>query len=227
MTYRMMFTILAAFTMASPAFGAEPQSRELKQSYLAEDVNRLEIELPPDTTLRLRTSTSKQIEVDGKVTVRFEGSPSRLKRQSIMEGLGIAAEMKGNRVRIYDSRDGDARSGWARRLDTNFDLTITVPEWTHVEVRQRNGEVDARGAFGNVDVGMRAGTIALTVPKARVRELTAKTRIGEVKADYGRVTEQMEGLFPGEARYENPDGLTRITLTLTTGEINVKLEEAR
>lgn len=225
MRIRMMTSFLAMVVLASSVLAAEPGTKQVEHKYMGESINRVEIELPPDTKLNVRTSPEKIISVAGAITVHFEGSPSKVRQRGIMDGMDVSAEMRGNRLRIFDSRDGAARSGWARRLDTDYVVTVTVPDWTAVEVSQRNGVIDAAGKLGNVKVGMRAGEIRLEVPKERVKELTARTKVGEVTADYGRITEQLEGFLPGETRYENENGLTRIDLKLTMGDISVKLTE--
>lgn len=216
--------VVILFTVTLFAVG-EPESRTLHRSYDAEGFNRVEFELPPETILRLRTSTEPVISIDGTVTMMFKESMPKVRRLETLEGIQVIGKIDGRRLVIVEHREGVARSGWARWVDAHFDLTITVPEWTNVEVRQRNGSVEARGGFGSVSIGMRFGKIDVAVPKNRVKELNARTRLGEVKADLGRVTEENEGFLPGETRYENPDGSTRINLAVTVGDIAVELRE--
>lgn len=212
--------------VASVVTAAEPESKEISHRYDSGSIRRVEIELPPSTRLDVRTGEDSVITIDGRAEVRFEGSPSRLKRQAILEGIDVAGEVESsNRLRIVDRRAGAARSGWARRLATDFTLTITVPSWTNVEVHQRDGAVVIDGDLGDVTVGMRAGEIRAVLPKARVKELTARTRVGEVRADLGRITEQREGFLPGATTYENPAGQTTVRLYVTAGEIDVILKE--
>lgn len=226
MTKRFAMVIAGVMLFGVALSAAEPDSKQISHRYESGSIRRVEIELPPATTLLVLTGSLPVISIEGTAQVSFEGSPSRLKREAILEGLDVIGTIESsNRLRIVDSREGQARSGWARRLVTEYDITITVPEWTNVEVHQRDGAVTLNGDFGDVVVGLRAGELSATLPKARVKELTARARAGEVRADFGRVTEEMQGLFPGEATYSNPAGQTTVNLKVTFGEIDVKLAE--
>ncbi len=219
--------VLAGVMLFGPGVSAsEPETTEISHRYESGTVRRVEIELPPGTSLIVRTAREPVISIEGTAKVNFEGSPSRLKRKAILEGLDVEGIIESsNRLRIVDTREGKARSGWARRLLTEYAVTITVPEWTNVEVQQRDGSVTLDGDFGDVIADLRAGQLSAKLPKARVKDLSARTRAGEVRADFGRVTEERQGLFPGEATYANPSGQTTVSLTVTFGEIDVKLVE--
>lgn len=219
----MIFAVLVCGTGVS---AAEPESKELSHRYDAGSIRRVQIELPPSTRLQVRTSAAPVITIAGDVTVRFKGSPSKARRRAVLEGIDVVGEVESsNRLKIVDRRQGKARSGWARRLITEYDVTITVPEWTNVEVRQRSGAISVDGNLGDVSVGLRSGEISVVLPRARVRELSARARAGEVKADFGRTTEEREGLFPGETTYSNPSGQTAVRLNVTMGQIEVRLRE--
>lgn len=202
-----------------------PESRELLKSYEADSFNRVEIALPPDTILRVRTSPEPILTISGTVTMEFSESVPDEKIAKILEGIGLIGKLDGRRLLIVEHREPEARTGLAKWSDADFDVTITVPEWTNVEVRQRNGRVDVEGDLGSVKVGLTSGQIDVSVPKERVRQLSARTRVGEVKADLGNITEEREGFFPGEMQYENVDGSTWIELALTFGDISVELRE--
>lgn len=226
MIKRFAMAVLGAFLLVATVSAAEPETKTISNRYDSSSIRRVQIELPPSTRLQVRTGSGSEITVEGEVAVGFKDSHSRLLRRAVLDGIDIVGEVESsNRLKIVDRREGDARKARARRLETVFDLTITVPEWTNVEVHQRDGSVVVDGAFGDVTVGMRAGEIRVVLPKPRVKELSARTRVGEVRADYGRKTEELEGFFPGATTYENPAGQTVVRLTVTAGEIDVTLKE--
>lgn len=223
---RFATAILGSLLLVATASAAEPETTTISKRYDSSSIRRVEIELPPSTRLHVRTGPGSEIAIDGEVAVGFRDSHSRLMRRTVLEGIDVVGEVESsNRLRIVDRREGAARKARARRLETVFDLTITVPEWTNVEVRQRDGSVVVDGAFGDVTVDMRAGSIRAVLPKAHVKDLSARTRVGEVRADYGRKTEELEGFLPGATTYENPAGQTVVRLTVTAGEIDLELKD--
>ena len=79
------------------------------------------------------------------------------------------------------------------------------------------------GDFGDVAADLRAGEVKVRVPRARVRELNASCRVGEVRANVGTEIITKEGLFPGRTHYFNPKGKTHVNVHVTAGEVDVTL----
>jgi hypothetical protein len=217
----LLFILLVLVT--TPVAAAVIEKHSIENRIDAEGIRRVVIELPPGT-VNVRTSRDGMVRIDGDLSVRFGNRTPASERRAVAAGIDVVGERRGSRLVIGEQRDAIARRGWARRLHTEHNITITVPEWTHVELRQRNGEIDLDGAFGDLDVSMRAGEIRLTMPRSGVGDLTAKTRIGEVNADLGRQTEVREGLLPGEVRYANPEGESTVRLYVTVGSVSVRLK---
>jgi hypothetical protein len=209
--------------LSTSVAAAVVEKRPIDNRIDAGSIRRVIIELPPGN-VKVRTSRDATIRIDGDLAVHFGNRTSVLERRAVVAGIDMVGEKRGSRLVIGEQREGSARRGWARRLQTEHDITVTVPEGTHVELRQRNGEVDLSGSFGDLDVQMRAGEIRLSMPRSGVRDLSAKTRVGEVSADLGRQTEVREGLLPGEVRFENPEGVATVRLYVTVGSVAVRLQ---
>jgi len=72
---------------------------------------------------------------------------------------------------------------------------------------------------------MRAGEVNLRVPRAKVRELNASCRVGEVRTNLGTEVVTREGLFPGRTHFFNAAGKAHVNAHVTAGEVDVTLTQ--
>ncbi|MBW3565253.1 MAG: hypothetical protein KY459_11050 [Acidobacteria bacterium] len=221
---KLILVAAVAAIAAIPGWADERVSRTSTIAWSAEGVKRVEVQVPP-SEIQVRTAPIDRVQVE--VEYRIErGNEDQEWLDSVLDGLSIEAIRKDTRLILRDKREGAARSSKAKRRDIESKITLTLPEWTSVELRQTAGEVDLSGSLGNVLVSMKAGEIRMKGSSADVRRLKARARVGEVRTEIGSRRESREGLFAGAAEWNNPssEASSVIELLLTVGEISVNLE---
>lgn len=191
-------------------------------AWSAEEIRRVELALP-SSTIEVRSAPIDAVRVEA--TLRIERTGSDEWFEGVLEGSSLQAKRVGTRLVISESREGNARSFRARRLDKEWKFHVTLPEWTSVETDMTAGEVHVAGNLENVRIHLRAGEVHVEVPRDVVRKLIARARIGEVRTDTGSWRESREGILAGASSYENPNGRTEIEVKLTVGEIDIHLTD--
>ena len=112
---------------------------------------------------------------------------------------------------------------WRAQKFTGIDLLLELPPGVDVEFDTSAGEVDIAGDFGDLFVDLRAGEVDVRVPRAKVREMNASCRIGEVRTNLGTEVVTKEGILPGRTHFFNPKGKSHVNLHVTAGEVDVTL----
>ncbi len=103
---------------------------------------------------------------------------------------------------------------------------VAIPPGTHLEIRQTAGTATLNGRFADVDVSVRAGDIHASFPKKTIKQLDARTILGQVETNFPDETVTREGLFPGGTHYEGGQGDSTVRLHTRAGKIKVELFEA-
>lgn len=221
---KLILSAAVAAIVAIPGWADERVSRTSTIAWSGEGVKRVEVEVPP-SEIHIRTAPIDRVQVE--VEYRIErGNDDQEWLDSVLDGLSIEAVRKDTRLILRDKREGAARTSKAKRRDIESKITLTLPEWTSVELRQTAGEVALNGSLGNVLVSMKAGEIRMKGSAADVRRLKARARVGEVRTEIGSRKESREGLFAGAAVWDNPssEASSTIELLVTFGEISVNLK---
>jgi hypothetical protein len=187
------------------------------------NVKRVVIDVPLGA-ITVRNGQAGSIAVSGVASRDYDGERERQWAQKVVDDTSLAIRVRGAEAVIERSFGPNATSWRARRF-TGYDIRIDVPAGMDVVFETTAGEIKLDGDFGDVDVDLRAGEISMRVPKARVRELSASCRVGEVRAHLGNEIVTREGLFPGRTHYYNPQGTSRIRLHTTAGEVDVTLTQ--
>ena len=219
---RLIPALAAVFLLCGSALAATRVEHQFEKSVSAEGIRRILVETKP-SEITIRNGDATKITVKGTVSRNVRNRKDVATVQQIVNDIEMEIETVASRATIrprFGARSGSFRQ---RRVETSYKIEITVPRGTHVEVRQSVGEVDVAGDFGDVDVAMRVGEIRLDLVKASVRELHARTRIGEVRTNYGDRIITNEGILPGAADYENPEGQYLVRANVHIGEIDIKL----
>lgn len=222
-----MKRILAGFgalaLCSTTAFAHREVSRTFRTVANAAGVEYVSIDISVgDVTIRSAAGT--QIEVSGRLERDYDGNRSRRRAEEILDDTEIEIEVRGNRATIREKLGPAARRGYARWLRTALDIRITLPAGVNLEVEQRIGELEIDGNFRDLDVDMGIGELTVRLPKRNVKELSARTTIGEVHTDVGDAMFSREGLFAGQTRYINAAGTGMVNVRLRVGELEVRLE---
>jgi pyruvate kinase len=208
---------------ASAAYADREVTHHFESAAAGARVKRVVVDIPAGE-IRVINSADSAIRVSGQARREFSHG-SRDEEQKIVNAISAAVEISGDEATIVRRLAPDAR-GWSVRHLTPIDATIEVPRGVSVELATKYGEIHIDGTFGDIDVDLHAGEIHVNVPRRDVHDLDASVRVGEVHADYGDSRVSNEGVFPGTARWTNPNGgRSRISLHTTAGEIHVRLTQ--
>lgn len=217
---RLLFA--AAFLLASVSAQA---SREVTHHFTSAapgaNVKRVTVDIPAGE-VRVVNSPDSAVRVTGYAKREFSHG-DRDEEQAIVNDISAAVEISGTEATIVRRMGPNAR-GWSVRKFTAMEVVVEVPRGATIDLATRYGEVHIDGAFGDVTVDLTAGEIHATMPRKDVHDIEASVRVGEVHADYGDSRVSNEGVFPGTARWTNPNGgHTRVYLHTTAGEVHVRL----
>jgi hypothetical protein len=213
-------TLLAASAFAGDVFAADVEHKF--QSVVPRgSVQRVVIAIPTGS-FTIRNSTTASLNVSGIASRDYDGSKEKAWAQKVVNDTSVEIYVNGAEA-VVRRKFGTNAQSWRAQKFTGLDLRIDLPAGVDVEFDTSAGEVDLAGDFGDINIDLRAGEIAVKVPKARVRELNASCRVGEVRAHLGNQTISREGLFPGKTHHFNPNGTSHVNLHVTAGEVDVTL----
>ncbi len=220
-----VFLILLFLPMLAVADGDQPRvSHDLSASAAAEGIYRVDIELPA-SDITIRTASVPQIRVSGAVTRPYRNDEERDRAQQFVDDVSVEITTVATRASIRVNYSGSARSRWERRKETDYKIAITVPPGTHVDLHQSVAQLDMDGDFGDIDVALRVGQIRIRTPHKRVKEVDAKSTIGEVKAAFGGREVTREGLFPGAVHFYSDTGSAVIHARVRIGDVDITLTD--
>ena len=214
---------LVTLACATAALADPTVSRTFSSSAASGSIKRIVIDLPAgDVTIR--NGRSDAIAISGTVRRTYDGPAERTESQRIVDDAAVAVYASADEA-VIRRQFGPNAQGWrAQNHNTEFEVTIEVPEGTAIEVGTRYGNVKLEGTFGNVNANLRAGNVDMVTPRATVRDLRASCRVGNVDANLGDVIIEREGVFPRSTHFEGA-GTANIHLHVTAGNVEVKLTQ--
>jgi hypothetical protein len=187
----------------------------------ARGVLRVILELPAGE-VKIVNGPANRISIRGTATKEYRKEKEAARAQRVADATSMNVAIHGSRAVLTPQFDRRIERG-RRDRDTVMKLEIAVPKNVHLEVRQKVGELDVDGDFGDITVGMRVGEVTIRVPKRSVRELNARTRIGEVRTNMGDRVVTREGFFPLGTEFFNEGGHALLKVALGIGEIRIDL----
>ncbi len=218
---RNTFVFAAALVVASAAFADEDVEHKFQSLVSSGRVQRVLIDVPHGS-FTIRNGSPDHIGVSGIASRDYDGHHERIWAQKVVNDTSVEVYVNGAEA-IVRRKFGRNADSWRAQKFTGIDLRLDLPPGVDIEFDTSAGEVDIDGDFGDVSVDLRAGEIDVRVPRAKVRELNASCRVGEVRAHLGSEVITKEGLFPGRTHYFNPKGKSHVNLHVTAGEVDVKL----
>lgn len=218
---RLDLACCAILLTATTAYAGREVEHRFESSVPSGAVRRLVVDIPFGE-MKVRTGAPGIIRVSGVAKREYDNRRERDKYQEIVDDATAEIYVKGDEAVVRRSFGAKAKS-WSTSKMTEFDVQVEVPAGTSIEVLAKAGEIELEGAFGNVDVDLRAGEIHLRMPRRLVRELSASCRIGEVETDLGHEIVEREGILPGTTHFYNSDGQAKVKLHTTVGEVRVVL----
>jgi len=221
MRIRLMLSGAVILLLAGSAMADPKVSRDFRVAVAAGSVDRVIVEIGV-SELEIRNGEAGSIVAQGKLRREYGSSEDIKKAQAILDQSKIEIEIDGSRAIVRRKLGPDA-DGWRVRNQTQFLVVVEIPAGLDVEVRQKVGEVTVDGSFGNIDVDLGVGEVKVRTPKKNVREVSARTRIGENRTHTGDRIITREGVLPGTTEFFNDGGTSRLHVAVGVGEIDIEL----
>lgn len=213
--------IFAALALtATTALADREVTHHFASAVPAGNVKRVVVDIPVGE-ITIRNGAAGSIAISGYARREYGGFRDREENQRIVDDVRAEVYVS-NEEALVRRRFGPSAQGWSAYKFTTFDLTVFVPTGVAVDLETKVGEVKVDGAFGDVDIDLRAGEIELRMPRSAVRELNASCRIGEVHTDLGDEIVDREGILPGRTHFYG-NGRARVNVHTTVGEVRVTL----
>jgi hypothetical protein len=213
--------VLFACLLAASAAFAKDAEHAFQSTVARGQVQRVLIDIPQGQ-FTIRNGASTHLSVSGIASRDFDGAREGAWAQQVVNDTSVEIYVNGAEAIVRRKFGTNAQTFRAQKF-TGLDLRLDLPAGVAVAFETTAGDIDLAGDFGDIDIDLRAGDVKVSVPRARVRELNASCRIGEVRTNLGREIVSREGLFPGKAHYVNAGGRTRINAHVTVGEVDVTL----
>jgi hypothetical protein len=212
--------LLATLLLASVATGKDAE-HTFQTVVPRGQVQRVVIDLPQGA-FTVRNGSATQLALSGVASRDYDGARERIWAQRVVNDTSVEIYVNGTEA-IVRRKFGKNAQSWRAQKFTGIDLRLDLPPGVDVAFETSAGEVDLAGDFGHVDIDLRAGEINVRMPRAKVRELNASCRIGEVRTNLGREIVTREGILPGKAHYFNAAGRVNVNTHVTVGEVDVTL----
>ena len=217
---RYALALSAALLVAAAAAAADVEHKF--QSVVPRgQVQRVLIDIPTGN-FTIRNGAATHLGVAGVASRDYESPRERVWAQRVVNDTSVEIYVNGAEA-VVRRKFGRNADGWRAQKFTGLDVRLDLPPGVDVAFETTAGEVDMAGDFGDVTIDLRAGEIDLRLPRARVRELNASCRIGEVRTNLGTEIVTKEGILPGRTHYFNARGKTHVNVHVTAGEVNVTL----
>jgi hypothetical protein len=214
--------ILAAATLlVAGSVLADDVEHSFQTSTPRGGVQRVVIDIPAGS-FKIRNGAANTIALSGIASRDYDSNNERIWAQKVVDDTSVEIVVQGAEAKIR-RKFGKGASSWRAQKFTGIDLDLNLPAGVDVQFETTAGEVDMAGDFGDVNIDLRAGEVDLKVPRAKVRELNASCRVGEVRAHLGHEIVTREGLFPGRTHFFNAEGKTHVNVHVTAGEVDVTL----
>lgn len=215
--------LLAALLGAAATVAADDVEHKFQSVVPRGQVQRILIDIPAGT-FTIRNGSADRLSLSGIASRDYDGQRERIWAQKVVDDTSVEIYVSGAQA-ILRRRFGRNADSWRAQKFTGIDLHLDVPPGVDLQFKTIAGEIDVAGDFGDVAADLRAGEVNVRVPRAKVRELNASCRVGEVRANVGTEIITKEGLFPGRTHYFNPKGKTHVNVHVTAGEVNVMLTQ--
>jgi opacity protein-like surface antigen len=186
-------------------------------------VQRVVIAIPTGT-FTIRNGAADKLALSGIASRDYDGAKERAWAQKVVDDTTVEFVVKGAEAIVRRKFGANAKS-WRAMKFTGIDLRLDLPPGIDVDFDTTAGEIDMAGNFGDVDIDLRAGEVDVRIPRARVRELNASCRIGEVRTHLGNEVVTREGLFPDKTHFFNGAGTAHVNVHVTAGEVDVTLTQ--
>ncbi|HVG25025.1 MAG TPA: hypothetical protein VND45_12770 [Thermoanaerobaculia bacterium] len=213
--------ILSAALLVATAASADDVEHKFQSLVGRGQVQRVLIDIPA-ASFTIRNGSNAHIGVSGVASRDYDGHRERIWAQRVVDDTSVEVFVNGADA-VIRRKFGPNADSWRAQKFTGLDLRIDLPAGVDVKFETTAGEVDLAGDFNHVDVDLRAGEVDVKLPRARVRELNASCRVGEVNTNLGTEVVSKEGLFPGRTHYFNARGRSNVNVHVTAGEVNVTL----
>ena len=217
---RKLLILVSVLALATPLV-AQDVEHKFQSVVPRGQVQRVRIDIPFGS-FTIRNGSGERIALSGVTSRDYDGQRERIWAQKVVDDTSVEVTISGHEA-VIRRKFGRNASSWRARKFTGLDLRIELPPGVDVEFNTSAGEVNMDGDFGDVTIDLRAGDIDLRVPRARVRELNASCRIGEVRTNLGTEIVTREGILPGRTHFFNAKGKTHVNVHVTAGEVDVTL----
>lgn len=214
--------VLAATLLAATAVFADEDVEHKFQSLVSRgQVQRVVIDVPHGS-FTIRNGSPNHIGVSGVASRDYDGQHERIWAQKVVNDTSVEVYVNGPEA-VVRRKFGSNADSWRSQKFTGIDLRLDLPPGVDIEFDTTAGEIDVDGDFGDVSIDLRAGEVDVRLPRAKVREMNASCRVGEVRAHLGNEVITKEGILPGRTHYFNPKGKSHVNVHVTAGEVDVKL----
>lgn len=215
--------LLAALLGLAATTAADDVEHKFQSVVPRGQVQRVLIDIPAGT-FTIRNGSADRLSISGIASRDYDGQRERIWAQKVVDDTFVEIYVNGGQA-IVRRRFGRNADSWRAQKFTGIDIHLDVPPGVDLQFDTTAGEIDVAGDFGDVAADLRAGEVKVRVPRAKVRELNASCRVGEVRANVGTEIITKEGLFPGRTHYFNPKGKTHVNVHVTAGEVDVTLTQ--
>lgn len=218
---RMLLAALA-LVLALPLAADADVEHGFKSSVPVGSIQRVVIDVPYGS-FTVRNGTANRLSLAGIASRDYDTAKEKAWAQKVVDDTSVEFVVNGAEA-VVRRKFGRNADSWRAQRFTGFDIRLDLPPGIDVEFQTSAGEVNLAGDFGDIGIEMSAGEIQARLPRAKVRELNATCRVGEVRTHIGNEVVTKEGVLPGKTNYFNPDGKTHVNIHVTAGEIDVTLE---
>jgi hypothetical protein len=220
----MRHPLIAAATLllASTAI-ARDATHEFQAAINRGAIQRVVIDIPTGRFI-VRNGAAGRLALSGVASRDYDGAKEGAWAKKVVDDTSVVFVVKGAEAIVRRKFGPEAQSFRAQKF-TGIDLRLDLPPGMDVDFDTTAGEIDMAGDFGDVSIDLRAGEVDMRVPRARVRELNASCRVGEVRTHLGHEVVTREGLFPGKTHFFNANGTAHVNVHVTAGEVDVTLTQ--
>jgi hypothetical protein len=217
---RHSLALAASLFAASGAFAADVE-HAFQSAVARGKVTRVVVDIPFGS-FTVRNGPAERIGVSGIVSRDYDGAKEKKWAQEVVNDTTVEIYVNGAEA-VVRRKFGKKADSWRAKKFTGLDLRLELPPGVDLEFETSAGEVDLAGAYGDIDIDLRAGEVELKIPKAPIKDLSASCRVGEVRAHFGSEIVTREGILPGRTKYFNANGKTHVNVHVTAGEVDITL----
>jgi len=132
----------AALLAATSVLASDSVSHRFEASAARAGVRRIVVDVSAGS-INIRNGSGDRIVATGAVRREYDDASDRVKQQRVVDDIGVEIYVNGDAA-LISRKLGDHARGWSARNNSDYSVTLDVPQGLDLDIRTKAGEVHVK-----------------------------------------------------------------------------------